>query len=774
MQTKYVDGGRYRGPISSRVYIVNAVLVLLVAFGVFSYWYLSTEIEERGGKYFNQTKQALNQLSQVFAALKNASENDLVSAIKVQHPHFEYIQQISIESNSKRISTSIHPGTYDLPHWLEAFWVLPPHTLKATLSSNDGEWGTLSLKTHPAYIRYQLLADWLWLAAIFGGTLLLVVLVLWSALGVYSKTLRALVEFTDRLRAGERELRLAEVGTGEVRWARRAINDLAYLLEEKSQDFHNYRTHMEKKLSEITEDTKVIEGKKKVAEVANHTKSQYLSNISQEIRAPLASIVSLSEMMMHPEYQGQQRHFIDMVHASAVHLQDFADGVLDIACVEQGEIPISKEIFEFRRLISAIEETLRPALQKRHRKLEIVIDNDLPLCVVGDVNRVRQVLLSLVSDLLHFNPYNTVVIKIQMRKADVVSLVVAIQLYCEQRAMVPEVVPVGGDLSNESAYESLCRVYGDTGLSLVITRILVGILGGTLEENSHKSQPHTYAFDIHLGRPSEKQIKEMDRLSPGIPALAKKSLRILLAESHMINRYVFELVFFHRGHVTIKAANGADALQILKTQKIDFAVIDFQLPELDGLEVVRLWRSQESGKSYLPIIMMTTDARSNVVEACKDYADFVEVKPVSPYKIIENIDAYARNPSPPKRHAEPAGARKEADSGLVDFGFFGELRSMSSPSELSQLFDNFYASFEDDLVKLRDAMQESDLAEYRHIVVKLATDSQTVGAIALQDKITRLQTMKVTELASMHPNTIRSITTLFKDTRKIYQEQLKG
>ncbi len=562
----------------------------------------------------------------------------LVEQLQKNHP---YIKQLTFVSNTDNKYIADTQVQFTIPNKVkslfENYYSHPEDIKNSQLILEKKSLGKMAVTLNVGYRQYQVWRDWLEMVSYSGGLAFILFLFYLYILSRCAIPLRALVNSAERILDGERSLKIRQQGAGEVRTACHIFNAVAELVYEQDKKMRSVKQSLESELESATERYQGASLNQKNAEIANQSKSRYLENISEEFRQPLNNILSLSEMLLKPEYKNQQRHFIDMIHASTLHLNQFIDDMMDIAQYESNELSVNKAVLNFRQVLEEAQNQAMVYALKNEKIVTTVIDSDIPELAICDHRRLKQVCILLVCNAIESGEGNRVNLKAQVEKTDVLSVSIIINIYSDSHESSDEFIQASRGVVMEQSLASSCDLYGKSGVALPVAKKIVSALGGGLVEDAYEEQQYSYQVKLRLERPTQGQIEKMEQQNDHLGKVGRRPLKILLAESSLINRYVFELVFLHRGFVTIKADDGREALTKMEQGGIDCAILDLQMSKMSGLEVAKAWRGTKR-KTHLPIIIISNDAKLETLEQCKAYADIVKIKPVSPYALIEQIE----------------------------------------------------------------------------------------------------------------------------------------
>jgi signal transduction histidine kinase len=349
-------------------------------------------------------------------------------------------------------------------------------------------------------------------------------------------------------------------------------------------------------------------------------KSEFLAAMSHEIRTPMNGIIGMNDALLDTELTASQRSYARTVQESAQALLSIVDDILDFSKIEAGKLKLESIDFDLRQTVEGAVTLLAGRAKFKGIKLLWSVDPQMPVSLRGDPNRLRQVLLNLISNAIKFTARGEVAVKLSCR-AEVGQM---FELHCA-------VSDTGIGLSEKSRQKlfqpftqgdtSITRKFGGTGLGLAICRELVGLMGGTIGVRSAEGEGSTFWFDVCLEKsPASDHPNGSNLAGPPIqnkPA-GGPSLRVLLAEDNPVNQKVAILQFHKLGCDIEVVGNGRDALGAWQRGGHDIIFMDCQMPEMDGIEATRKIRALEKLRSLAPIriVAMTASAMPDDRENC--------------------------------------------------------------------------------------------------------------------------------------------------------------
>jgi PAS domain S-box-containing protein len=348
---------------------------------------------------------------------------------------------------------------------------------------------------------------------------------------------------------------------------------------------------------------------KKQAEEANRAKSQFLSNMSHEIRTPLNGVKGMLELASRKAEQPEVRQYLDLAKQSADHLMCIINDVIELSKIEAGLSHLHTRPFSLRDCLKATFYPLENAAVQKGLSFSLELDPDVPDSLVGDANRLRQVLENIVGNAIKFTHSGSVSVRISQTPVDT-EPEGQVRLFCS-------VTDTGIGMSEQNQkiifenFEQLDPAregrYGGSGLGLAICKRSLDMMNGQIWCSSREGGGSTFSFTALFDRCFE---KPSDQPSERQPQESRQRLRILVAEDNTMNQMFTQELLKDQGHRVSIAEDGREALEYLARQAFDLVLMDIRMPNLDGVEALRIIKQEppQGINPEIPVIALTAYA----------------------------------------------------------------------------------------------------------------------------------------------------------------------
>ena len=501
------------------------------------------------------------------------------------------------------------------------------------------------------------------------------------------------------------------------------------------------------------EESDSLRREKEFSDRASQAKSAFLANMSHEIRTPINAILGMNEMILREVERPSIREYAQSISRAGESLLSIINDILDFSKIESGKLEIIESEYQLSRLLKNVVAMIQPKADAKGLEFHIHIDEDLPDALMGDMMRVQQVVINILTNAVKYTPDGEVNFFVFNERRE------------ESRIYLSFVVNDTGIGIKEEDQKKLFRDFErldqeknrnieGTGLGLAITSMLLDLMGGSISLKSIYGEgstftiilPQTVMEESPIGNLAERMIETAVHAEKYVPSFTAPDARILVVDDNEMNLLVVKGLLKETQIQIDTATSGADCLDLLADREYDVILLDHMMPEMDGIETLHRAENLPNAKNT-PFIMLTANAISGAKDAFlkEGFAAYLS-KPIDSMLLEATLVKYL----PPEKIMEPPEAPESVDQDVSpeipeeeDTGDLDIEQGMKYNGGMEDMYRTVLSMFinlrPDKQKQMKEHLSAENWKDYATMLHALKSTSMTIGGQKCSDAAKALE-----------------------------------